>query len=91
MEEAGPSTPVEITGLDDVPEAGDVLNAVEDERLAKELVEQRKHEQKEAQFSAYEKVTLDNLFSHISQGDVKSCHHCQGRCAGLGRGRQAVA
>ena len=71
VEEAGPSTPVEITGLDDVPEAGDVLNAVEDERLAKELVEQRKHEQKEAQFSAYEKVTLDNLFSHISQGDVK--------------------
>ncbi len=71
VESAGPSFPVEITGLDDVPEAGDVFNAVEDERLAKELVDQRKHEQKEQQFSTYEKVTLDNLFSHISQGDIK--------------------
>lgn len=70
-ETAGPSMPVEITGLGDVPEAGDVFNAVEDERLAKELVSRRKHEQKEEQFSAYEKVTLDNLFSHISQGDIK--------------------
>ncbi len=71
VETAGPSTPVEITGLGDVPEAGDTFNAVADERLAKELVEQRKHQQKEEQFSSYEKVTLDNLFSHISQGDIK--------------------
>ena len=71
VEHAGPSMPVEITGLGDVPAAGDVLNAVADERLAKELVDQRKHEQKQEQFSSYEKVTLDNLFSHISQGDVK--------------------
>ena len=71
LEEAGPSTPVEITGLDSVPEAGDHFNAVEDERLAKELVSKRKFENKEEQFSTYEKVTLDNLFSHISQGDIK--------------------
>lgn len=70
-EVAGPSTPVEITGLDSVPEAGDSFNAVADERLAKELVSKRKFENKEEQFSAYEKVTLDNLFSHISQGDIK--------------------
>ncbi|MCI9234715.1 MAG: translation initiation factor IF-2 [Anaerotruncus sp.] len=69
--EATPSMPVEITGLGDVPEAGDVFNAVEDERLAKELVDQRKFENKQQQFSSYEKVTLDNLFSHISQGDMK--------------------
>lgn len=71
VQEAGPSMPVEITGLDDVPEAGDTLNAVADERLAKELVEQRKQQLREEQFSTYEKVTLDNLFSHISQGDIK--------------------
>ncbi len=71
VSEATPAMPVEITGLGDVPEAGDVFNAVEDERLAKELVDQRKFENKQQQFSSYEKVTLDNLFSHISQGDMK--------------------
>lgn len=71
LQEAGPSVPVEITGLADVPAAGDIFNAVEDERLARELVEQRRHEQKEEQFSAYQKVTLDNLFSQIEQGSVK--------------------
>ena len=71
VETAGPSMPVEITGLDNVPDAGDIFNAVEDERLAKELVDKRKFENKQEQFSAYEKVTLDNLFSHISQGDIK--------------------
>ena len=68
---AGPSVPVEITGLAEVPEAGDVLNAVEDERLARELVEQRKHEAKQAKFNEYQKVTLDNLFSQIEQGEMK--------------------
>ncbi len=68
---AGPSTPVEITGLSEVPTAGDILNAVEDERLAKELVDQRRHEAKEEQFKAYQKVTLDNLFSQISEGEMK--------------------
>ena len=68
---AGPSIPVEITGLTEVPSAGDIFNAVEDERLARELVEQRKHEAKEEQFKAYQKVTLDNLFSQIAEGEVK--------------------
>jgi translation initiation factor IF-2 len=71
VEEAGPSTPVEVTGLSEVPAAGDTFNAVEDERLAKELVEKRRHEAKEESFSAYQKVTLDNLFSQISQGEIK--------------------
>ncbi len=69
--EAGPSYPVEITGLAEVPSAGDVFNAVEDERLARELVEQRKHEAKQEQFNQYQKVTLDNLFSQIEQGEIK--------------------
>ena len=68
---AGPSVPVEITGLAEVPEAGDVFNAVEDERLARELVEQRKHEAKQAKFNEYQQVTLDNLFSQIEQGEMK--------------------
>lgn len=71
VKEAGPSTPVEITGLAEVPSAGDVFNAVEDEHLAKELVEERKHMAKQEEFKAYQKVTLDNLFSQIEQGDMK--------------------
>ncbi|MBM6919562.1 translation initiation factor IF-2 [Phocea massiliensis] len=71
VNEAGPSTPVEITGLAEVPAAGDIFNAVEDERLARELVEQRKFDQKEEQFKQYQKVTLDNLFSQIAEGEVK--------------------
>ena len=69
--EAGPSIPVEITGLDDVPTGGDTFNAVSDERLARELVEQRKHEAKEAEFNARTKVTLDNLFDQMKLGEVK--------------------
>ena len=69
--EAGPSVPVEITGLDDVPVGGDVFNAVTDERLARELVDQRKHEKKEAEFNAQTKVTLDNLFDQMKLGEVK--------------------
>ncbi len=68
---AGPSVPVEITGLAEVPSAGDTFNAVEDERLARELVEQRKHEAKQEQFNSYRKVTLDNLFSQIAEGEIK--------------------
>ena len=71
LAEAGPSTPVEITGLGEVPSAGDVFNAVADEKLARELVEQRKHEAKEEEFSRYNKVTLDNLFEQISEGEMK--------------------
>lgn len=69
--EAGPSVPVEIMGLSEVPSAGDSFAAVEDEKLARELVEKRKHEAKEEQFKSYQKVTLDNLFSSIEQGEIK--------------------
>jgi translation initiation factor IF-2 len=69
--EAGPSQPVEITGLAEVPAAGDIFNAVADERLARELVEERRHRQKQEQFAQYQKVTLDNLFSQIEQGSIK--------------------
>ncbi len=71
LETAGPSVPVEIMGLAEVPQAGDTFDAVSDERLARELVEQRKREAKEEEFKQYQKVTLDNLFSSISQGDMK--------------------
>ena len=71
LNDAGPSTPVEITGLTAVPEAGDLFEAVEDERLARELAEQRIAAAKEKQFSAFQKVTLDNLFSQIEQGEMK--------------------
>ncbi len=71
VKEAGPSVPVEITGLAEVPAAGDIFNAVADEKLARELVEQRKHEAKEEIFKQYQKVTLDNLFSQISEGEMK--------------------
>ena len=68
---AGPSTPVEIVGLAEVPSAGDTFNAVEDERLARQLVEERKQAEKDEKFAAYQKVTLDNLFSHIADGEMK--------------------
>ena len=71
IEEAGPSVPVEITGLDDVPTGGDIMNAVSDERLARELVEQRRTEQKEEIFNSQTKVTLDNLFDQMQQGEMK--------------------
>ena len=71
LNDAGPSTPVEITGLTAVPEAGDLFEAVEDERLARELAEQRIAAAKEKQFSAFQKVTLDNLFSQMAQNDMK--------------------
>ena len=71
VNEAGPSVPVEITGLDEAPSAGDIFNAVADEKLARELVEQRKQEAKEEVFKQYQKVTLENLFSQISEGEMK--------------------
>ncbi len=68
---AGPSVPVEIMGLAEVPQAGDGFDAVNDERLARELVEQRKSKAKEAQFKEFQKVTLDNLFASIQEGQLK--------------------
>ena len=71
VEQAGPSVPVEIMGLDTVPTSGDIFNAVSDERLARELVEQRKQAAKEELFSQYQKVTLDNLFDQMQEGERK--------------------
>lgn len=71
LEEAGPSVPVEVMGLAEVPTGGDIFDAVSDEKLARELVEQRKHDAKEEVFSQYQKVTLDNLFSSITDGEIK--------------------
>lgn len=71
LEQAGPSTPVEITGLTEVPAAGDFFDAVEDEKLARELAEKRQNAAKEEQFSSYQKVTLENLFSQIAEGEMK--------------------
>ena len=71
LSDAGPSTPVEITGLTEVPTAGDIFEAVEDERLARELADKRTTEAKEKQFAAYTKVTLDNLFDQMAQNDMK--------------------
>ncbi|MCQ2413245.1 MAG: translation initiation factor IF-2 [Clostridia bacterium] len=65
---AGPSVPVEITGLDDVPQAGDELNGVEDEKMAKDLAEQRRAQQRADILAANARVNLDDLFSQISEG-----------------------
>ncbi len=69
---AGPSVPVEITGLAEVPSPGDEFNAVTDERMARELVEQRKQAQKDAAAKMMQKVTLDNLFSRMQEGEMKT-------------------
>lgn len=71
VKSAGPSVPVAITGLDTVPSGGDTVNAVSDEKLAKQLVEQRRNNQKEAEFNSRTKVTLDNLFDQMQVGDIK--------------------
>ena len=71
VKEAGPSVPVEITGLDEVPTGGDTFDAVKDERLARTLADQRKSEKKEEVFNAQTKVTLDNLFDQMKLGEVK--------------------
>ncbi|UOO37528.1 translation initiation factor IF-2 [Oscillospiraceae bacterium CM] len=68
--EAGPSVPVEISGMSEVPDAGDTFNAVADERMARELVEQRKAEKKNAGAETV-KVSLEDLFSRIQQGELK--------------------
>ena len=68
---AGPSVPVEITGLAETPAPGDEFNAVTDERMARELVEQRKQAAKDAAANAMTKVTLDNLFAKMQEGEMK--------------------
>ncbi|MBR3808903.1 MAG: translation initiation factor IF-2 [Clostridia bacterium] len=71
VNEAGPSVPVEITGLAEVPVGGDQFDCVSDEKLARELVEQRKQHNKEEQFKSFQKVTLDTLFDSINVGELK--------------------
>ena len=68
---AGPSVPVEITGLADVPAPGDEFNAVSDERMARELVEQRRQAEKDAAAQLNTKITLDNLFAMMQEGEMK--------------------
>ena len=72
VKSAGPSVPVEITGLAEVPAPGDEFNSVTDERMARELVEQRKQAQKDALNMLNQKVTLDNLFSRMQEGEMKT-------------------
>ncbi len=69
--EAGPSIPVEITGLAETPAPGDEFNAVADERMARQLVEQRKQAEKDAAAALQSKVTLDNLFAKMQEGEMK--------------------
>ena len=71
VKEAGPSTPVEIQGLNEAPAGGDELFVVKDERLAKDVAEQRRQEQQEERNNAFVKVSLDNLFSQIDEGNMK--------------------
>ena len=72
LNDAGPSVPVEIIGMSEVPGAGDEFHAVADERMARELVEQRKHEQKAAAANPVGKVSLEDLFSQIQAGEMKN-------------------
>ena len=71
VDSAGPSIPVEITGLDEAPTGGDIFDSVSDERLARELVEQRKQKIKDEIFKQRTQVTLDNLFSQMQEGEMK--------------------
>ena len=71
IKEAGPSTPVEITGMPEVPNAGEVFHAVKDEKLANKLIEQRKAAQRESTLKSTSKVSLDNLFAQMQEGSVK--------------------
>ncbi len=71
VKKAGPSTPVEITGLTEVPQAGDIFYEVKDEKTAKHLIEKRKRQERENAINTMSKVTLDNLFSQMEAGDLK--------------------
>ncbi|MCI9287184.1 MAG: translation initiation factor IF-2 [Clostridia bacterium] len=71
VKKAGPSTPVEITGLTEVPEAGDTFYEVKDEKTAKHLIERRKRTQRERAINATSRVTLNDLFSQIEKGNLK--------------------
>ncbi|MBQ2835234.1 MAG: translation initiation factor IF-2 [Clostridia bacterium] len=71
LKKAGPSTPVEIMGLTEVPQAGDIFYEVKDEKTAKHLIEKRKRQEREKAINAMSKVTLDNLFNQMEEGNLK--------------------
>ena len=71
VKSAGPSTPVEVMGLTEVPQAGDVFYEVKDEKMAKHLIERRKRQEREKSINAMQSVTLDNLFSQMEKGNLK--------------------
>ena len=71
VKSAGPSTPVEIMGLTEVPQAGDTFYEVKDEKMAKHLIERRKRQEREKSINAMQSVTLDNLFSQMEKGNLK--------------------
>ena len=71
VKSAGPSTPVEIMGLTEVPQAGDIFYEVKDEKMAKHLIERRKRQEREKSINSMQAVTLDNLFSQMEQGNLK--------------------
>ncbi len=71
VKEAGPSQPVEVIGFNDVPEAGDIINAVDDDKLSRQVAEERKDKLRRALIKDQQKTTLDDLFNQISAGQIK--------------------
>ena len=71
VKSAGPSTPVEVMGLTEVPQAGDTFYEVKDEKMAKHLIERRKRQEREKSINAMQAVTLDNLFNQMEKGNLK--------------------
>ena len=72
VKEAGPSMPVSILGLEEVPNAGDIIFAVEDEKFSKQVAEERRNKEREERDQATAKVTLDDVFNKIAEGNIKS-------------------
>ncbi|HEX3032514.1 MAG TPA: translation initiation factor IF-2, partial [Bacillota bacterium] len=71
IKKAGPSTPVEVLGLSDVPEAGDLFYVIEDEKKARQIAERRSAKRKEEELKTHSKITLEDLFKHIKDGEIK--------------------
>ena len=71
VKQAGPSTPVEVMGLTEVPQAGDIFYEVKDEKMAKHLIERRRRQEREKSINAMQAVTLDNLFGQMEEGKLK--------------------
>lgn len=71
VSEAGPSTPVEVLGFNEVPDAGDILNVVEVDKLSRQVVEERRDKLKAAQLKNLSKVSLDDLFNQMAEGELK--------------------